>query len=180
MLSSLMTCATALGAGNSGHTPREDRQATDGPAAGSAVYTQASDFTLADQHKRWHTYRFPRQKVSFLVMADQQGATQLEAWIQPVYARYQESIEIHGVAAMPAVPESLRGLVRLFFKGRVAYPVMLDWDSRVAQRYGYQQAQANVFIIDTAGRIRLSLLGAVEEIHLQRVFTLLDHLLQEP
>ncbi len=161
-----------------GETAQRMFPAQDTPPGTAERYPSVSGFLLADQFNHWHTYYFPRQKISFLAIADQAGSAQLEAWIQPVYARYQEQIDIHGVAAMPAVPEALRGLIRLFFKSRLQYPVMLDWHSRVAQQFGYEQAQANVFIIDPAGAIRLKVVGAVAASRLQGVFTQIDWLLQ--
>lgn len=174
------SCVTALGVPLGRPASAEAKMIAASAAAEPGMAPAASGFTLADQYNRWHTYGFPRQKVSFLVLADQAGASQLEAWVQPLYARYQDAIEIHGVAALPAVPGAMRGLVRLFFKSRLDYPVMLDWESRVAQQYGYHQTQAHVFVIDPAGSIRLSVVGPAEPGQLQRVFATIDDLLQRP
>ena len=139
----------------------------------------AGEFVLENQYQQSHTYRFPREKVSFLVLADYHGSSQLEAWIHPVYQRYEKRIEIDGVAVVDIVPAALRGMVRGFFKKRLTYPVMLDWQGTVSQYYGYQPKVANLFLIDRQGMIRFKTVGPYNEIELQQVFDHIDHLLRE-
>jgi hypothetical protein len=160
------------------HTPRfkqvQSRQAA--PRRGRAKIVQAREFILRDQFDQTHVYRFPHPRVSVLVMADRRGSRQLEAWIQPIYARFEKRINIAGVAEMSRVPRFARGLARRFLRQRLSYPVMLDWTGEVTQRYDYQQGQANLFVIDQSGYIVLRLMGAVDPVKLQRVLTVIDRL----
>ena len=141
------------------------------------VHAKAAEFILDDQYNQTHHYRFPQESLSILLFADYTGSAQLEDWIQPIYARYQDTIGIYGVAELSIVPGFLRGLVRSLFRERLQYPVMLDWQGTVSRRYAYQSGQANLFVIDTQGRIVLKLIGAVDTGKLQQVFTQINDLL---
>lgn len=117
-------------------------------------------FTLTDQNARTHVVKYPRAKVSVLVVADQQGSTQIESWIAPIQARFGEQVEIAGIADLPGIPPMFHDLFRREFKKRVTYPVMLDWSGDVARSFGYNKKGAQLFVIGTDGRIALSKTGA--------------------
>lgn len=139
--------------------------------------SKATEFVLQDQYNKTHHYRFPQETLSILLFADHTGSAQLEDWIQPIYARYQDTIGIYGVAELSIVPGFLRGLVRTLFRERLQYPVMLDWQGTVSRRYAYQSGQANLFVIDAQGHMVLKVIGAVDASKLQQVFTQINALL---
>lgn len=151
------------------HTPA----ATEAPG-------KAAGFVLQDQYNKLHNYVFPQDKVSVLLFADYQGYAQLERWIRPIYERYQNGIHIHGVADLSAVPGFLRGVVRNAFRKQLDYPVMLDWNGTVAERYAYESGLANLFVIDREGDVKLRLKGAATASKLQRVWHQIDALLTDP
>jgi hypothetical protein len=122
-------------------------------------------------------YSFPRETMSVVFFADYTGSEQLEAWIRPLYDRYQQRIGIYGVADLSAVPGFLRGLIPRLFRTQLQYPVMFDWHGTVSKSYKAQSGQANLYLIDTQGRIVLRLVGAVSSERLQRVMAQIDHLL---
>lgn len=138
---------------------------------------KAPVFTLKDQFKKEHRYHFPRPGASVLIFADYAGSEQLEDWVRPIYAHYQDRIALDGVAALSKVPRFARGMVRAFLRGRLDYPVMLDWSGEVTANYHYQPGEANLFVIDASGRIVLKVIGGVSPTKLQRVFTALGGLL---
>ena len=138
---------------------------------------KAPVFTLKDQFKKEHRYHFPRPRASVLIVADYGGSEQLEDWVRPIYARYQDRVALDGVADLSKVPRFARGMVRAFFRGQLDYPVMLDWSGEVTTRYHYQPGEANLFVIDPTGRIVLKVIGGVSHTKLQRVFTALGGLL---
>lgn len=138
---------------------------------------KAPVFTLKDQFKKEHRYHFPRPKASVLIVADYGGSKQLEEWVRPIYARYQDRVTLDGVADLSKVPRFARGMVRAFFRGQLDYPVMLDWSGEVTTRYRYQPGEANLFVIDPTGRIVLKVIGGVSHTTLQRVLTALGGLL---
>lgn len=138
---------------------------------------QAPVFTLKDQFKKEHRYHFPRPKVSVLILADYVGSEQLEEWVRPIYDRYQDRVALDGVAELSTVPRFARGMVRAFLRGQLDYPVMLDWSGDVTTRYRYQPGEANLFVIDPTGRIRLKVIGGVSHTKLQRVLITLGGLL---
>lgn len=132
---------------------------------------EAPAFRLEDQFDTLHDYRFPRQKVSVLLLADRSGSAQLEAWIQPLVDRFAQSIEIHGVAEVSLVPAFAKGWVRSAFRKRLKHPVMLDWTGDVCRTYDYQAGQANLLVIDAMGRIVLRVHGAIDPAKRRQVFT---------
>ena len=125
------------------------------------MHPQATEFALKDQHDKTRVYRFPQETISVVFFADYTGSGQLEDWIRPLYDRYQQSIGIYGVADLSAVPGFMRGLVARAFRTQLQYPVMFDWHGTVSRSYEAQSGQANLYLIDTQGRVVLQLVGAV-------------------
>jgi hypothetical protein len=138
---------------------------------------KAPEFVLQDQYKQTHHYRFPQETPSVLLFADYAGAAQLEDWIRPIYARYQHTIGMYGVAELSVVPRFLHALVRTLFRERLSYPVMLDWQGSVSHRYAYQSGQTNLFLIDAQGHIVFTVIGAVDASKLHQVFAHINELL---
>lgn len=154
-------------------------QASPAPAfdALPATMSHAASFELRDQYENTLTYKFPKQKISVLTFGDRKGSEQIEGWVRPLYDRYQTRIDQNGVAVLSSVPSFARGIVRRIFKSKVKYPVLLDWKGDVASAYGYQNNQANLYVIDRDGRIVLRLTGAANPEQLNRVFAQIDRML---
>jgi hypothetical protein len=173
LLLGLLGCPVPIMAGDM--TPATSRHRLQG----KAMYAQAPNFALLDQHDNPHTLQFPQPQVSVLIFADYAGSAQLEDWIRPIYARYQRTIALHGIAELSAVPPFIRGLVRSAFQERVQYPVMLDWHGTVSKSYAYESGQANLLVVDALGRIMLRVIGAVDATKLHQVTSLIDQLLPQ-
>lgn len=141
------------------------------------VPPQAAAFVLKDQYDNTLVYHFPRETMSVVFVADYAGSGQLEAWTRPLYDRYQQRIGIYGVANLSAVPGFMRGLIARVFRTQLQYPVMFDWQGTVSKSYAAQSGQANLYLIDTQGRMVLHLVGAVSPEKLQRVMAQIDRLL---
>jgi len=137
----------------------------------------ALEFELQDQYGISRSCRFPANKIRVMTFADQKGTAYIEGWVRPLYQRYRNRIEIHGVAMLAAVPVLARGLVSGIIKASVAYPVLLDWDGRVTQHYNQEQDAFRLVVIDEAGRVHCSLTGAANKTRLQALFASLDALL---
>ena len=143
----------------------------------ASVHPQATAFVLKDQYDDTLVYSFPRETMSVVFFADYPGSGQLEAWIRPLYDRYQKSIGIYGVADLSAVPGFMRGLIAQVFRAQLQSPVLFDWHCTVSKSYKAQSGQANLYLIDTQGRIVLRLVGAVSSERLQRIMAHIDRLL---
>ena len=137
---------------------------------------RASAFALKDQFDTSHVYKFPRPRVSVLAFGDREGAKQLGDWIRPLYNRYGNRVDIHGVADLSAVPSLVRGIVRRIIKREVKYPVMLDWEGSVSRSYKYGGGEASIIVIDRDGRLLLRLTGAAKPSDLGRIFSQIDRL----
>jgi hypothetical protein len=148
------------------------------PHADAAASSRGApiEFTLSDQDGKERVVAYPRRSVSVFVVADQKGSSEIAGWIAPLYARYGERIDIAGIAALPGIPPMFHALFRREFKKRLTYPVMLDWTGEVAKAFGYQQKQAQLFVIGTNGRIALSKVGPVNPTGLAEVYRAVDEL----
>ena len=126
----------------------------------TAANTSAPEFELRDQYGNSETYRFPNGRVNVLIFGDRKGSGQIEAWVRPLYDRYQNRVNIKGIAALSSVPSFARGVVTRIFKSQVKYSVLLDWTGGVTKSYGYEAGKANVFVVGPGGEILLRINGA--------------------
>ena len=132
------------------------------------------DFELTDQEAKKRIYHFPKTKVTVMTVADHKGADQLAPWIQRVYDRYQNQIDIDGVADVSMIPKLFRAMLREAFKKQLAYSVMLDWDGSVVKQFAYEKNVANIYVIDRSGRVVKRLTGAVSNEALRDLFRAID------
>ena len=144
--------------------------------AASSQRAAPIEFTLTDQDGATRVVDYPRGKVSVFVVADQKGASEIAGWIAPLYQRYEDRIEISGIAALPGIPPMFHGLFRREFKKRLTYPVMLDWSGDVARRFGYEKQRAQLLVIGKDGRVALRQSGAANDRALAEVFREIDRL----
>ncbi len=147
------------------------------PLVGAAEPENVRDFELTDQHGATRAYRFPKDKVTVMTLADHKGSDQLAAWIQRVFDRYGKRIDIDGVADMSTVPKPLRGMIQNAFKKKLTYSVMLDWTGPVVRQFPAKKGVANIYVIDRRGRIVSQLSGAVTDDAARSLFTEIDRAL---
>ena len=144
------------------------------PFAVASPVAKLGNFELTDQEANKRTYRFPKTKVTVMTIADQKGADQLAPWIQRVYDRFQNQIDIDGVADVSMIPKLFQPILREAFKKRLAYSVMLDWDGSVVKQFAYEKNVANIYVIDRGGRILKRLSGTVNNEALRALFRAID------
>lgn len=125
----------------------------------SAPALTLQTFALEDLKGKSLTFAFPTAKAIVFAFADQDGASQLEPWIKPLYDRYGDKIEIHGVAMLSNVPAFARGIARSVIAALGNYPILLDWQGDVSKRLGVQPKQANLFIVNQQGEVVASQTG---------------------
>jgi hypothetical protein len=144
------------------------------PFAVASPAAKLGNFELTDQEANKRTYRFPKTKITVMTIADQKGADQLAPWIQRVYDRFKNQIDIDGVADVSMIPKLFQPILREAFKKRLAYSVMLDWDGSVVKQFAYEKNVANIYVIDRGGRIVKRLSGAVSNEALRALFRTID------
>jgi hypothetical protein len=139
--------------------------------AASVIYAKAADqspgeklrierIVLHDQFDDKHEIAFPRDKAVLFVLADRKGSEHVEPWVRAVYDRYEDSIDIEGIAAVTGVPKVLRGVVRTIFKeGLDEKPILLDWDGDVCGRFGYEGGDVEVHLVNPDGVRTFSVRG---------------------
>lgn len=139
---------------------------------------KAADFSLKDQFGKVYDFKFPKEKVTILAFGDKDGSEQLEAWIRPIYDKYQDKIDIHGIAELSSVPLIARGIVRGIIKKKTTYSVMLDWEGKVSESYKYEKKKANIYLIDRKGTIVVKTIGAADATRLETIYKEIDALLK--
>lgn len=121
---------------------------------------EIEEIVLYDQFNKKHEITFPRNKAVLFVLADRKGSEHVEPWVRAVYDRYEDSIDIEGIASVTGVPKVLRGVVRTIFKeGLDEKPVLLDWDGGICGRFGYEGGDVEVHLIDPDGGRTFSVRG---------------------
>jgi hypothetical protein len=125
---------------------------------------------LNDQYDKTHTIAYPQTKMSVLTIADRPGSAQLDAWVKPIREKFGESVEIYGLADVAGVPRPIRPFVVGYFKDKIEYPVLLDWDGKTVARFGYARKQALLLVIDQKGEIRHRVSGAADATKLAALF----------
>ncbi len=148
--------------------------------ATARVDVRAAGFELQDQHGRTHQVGFPKERVTVLTFADRAGSDQLEPWVRPLYERYRDAIDIHGVAKVAGVPSPLRPMLRALFRQSLAYPVMMDWTGEVSTSYRYEARVANLVVVSPAGTVAYRFNGPASPEELQRCFAAIDALRPSP
>ncbi|MHB1308094.1 MAG: TlpA family protein disulfide reductase [Limisphaerales bacterium] len=176
-----MLLASGVAAGGDQPAPAISRTE---PASTSSVSVDAKrhapQFALSDQFAKTHEFRFPRDRVTVLTVADKKGSSQLDAWIQPLHHRYADRIHLDGLADMGAAPGPLRGIIRAAFRKQVAHPVMLDWKGTTARAFNYERKKANVYVIDRCGRITHRVAGEMSGPDLEALNAAIDAALKLP
>lgn len=123
-------------------------------------YRQAPAFELEDLKGQSQSFTFPLPRVTLMAFADQDGAKQMEAWITPLYQRYQSQIDIHGVAVLSMVPAFARGIARGIISTQVKQPIMLDWTGDVSRQFQTLPKVTHLFVLNPQGQILLEQSGS--------------------
>ncbi len=139
-----------------------------------AADRQIPGFELTDQQGHAHQYRFPKEQLSLLAVADRNGSVQVESWTKPVRARYGAKVDVDGVANMSAVPGFLRGMAASQFKEQQPNPVMLDWTGEVSRQLGCPKGRAAILLIDRDGRLLREWQGPATDSRLRELFEAIE------
>lgn len=110
-------------------------------------------FELEDHHGHNHVFEFPRPVPTVLCFGDMLSAVQLKTWIEPLYTRFGDTIEIVGIAAFKGVPGMFRDLVRMSIREVSPKEVLIDWDGHLAGEFGICFGQCRVVAIDYEGNV---------------------------
>lgn len=139
---------------------------------------QVQEFELKDQFKKVHKQAFPKKRVSIFALADRKGSDQLEKWITPFYKRYEDRVDVCGVANLKGLPKVLRPMMRGLFKKGVNYPVMMDWKGEISEDFDYQAGVADIFIISTEGFVVHRVTGEATPEKLNACYLIVDDLIK--
>ncbi|MGQ9898007.1 MAG: hypothetical protein ACUVR8_10695 [Acidobacteriota bacterium] len=122
--------------------------------------TSALEFSLDDHRGTTHNCSFPRSLVTVLCFGDMVSAYQLATWIEPLYLRFRDQIDIIGIAAFRGVPNVFRELVRTSIDKLSPKEVLIDWDGNVSRAYGLTFGQCRVVVVAPDGTVVQAVNGA--------------------
>ena len=146
-------------------------------SAGDTAPDKAPEFTLEDQHKKTHAFKYPRDKPLVLVIGDPGGSKDAPNWANTINAKYGDRIEFWRMGNLSFIPALGRGAARLGIRATSKLPVLCDWDSSISAKLGAPKGQANVIVISPEGEIVHRSSGKVEPPKLAAVFNIIDDLL---
>lgn len=130
-------------------------------------------FELADQFGTVHRVAFPREKPLLLLVGDRRGSEEVDAWIDPLKARWGSGAEIAGIADVSGAPRFLRSRIQEGIRKQRPRPLMLDFEGRVTDPLHCMPKTANLLVVDARGRTLLHLTGKPDEAKLERIGTAL-------
>jgi hypothetical protein len=135
---------------------------------------------LSNQWEKPAELRAPLDRITLLTVADRAGAKQINAWVEPLKARYGTNVHFFAVADVHAVPSPLRAFVRRRFAKEYSYPIGLDWQGVVSAQMDLKPGVANLFLLDRDARVRLSLSGLPDAQSLNTFSNRVNELIQVP
>jgi hypothetical protein len=152
---------------HNGHADDHAAQATNAPAR----------IELRNQFNTPQTITFPTTQPTLLTIANKKGSEQIAGWVAPVIQRFGGRIDVSGIADVSNVPAPLRAMVRKAFQRSQTYPVLMDWSGDVVKRFGYVPGAAEIFLLDSDGRILQRHRGEVSNVAIEELFTLIERVL---
>jgi hypothetical protein len=144
----------------------------------SAGVEKLGDFELTDQHDKPRTYRFPKLKVTVMTLADHQGSGSLAPWIQHIHDRYEQKIDVDGVADVSMIPKPFHNMFRSAFRKQLKRSVMLDWSGEVVKQFHYEKGVPNIFVIDREGRIVAHASGGISDDAMRKLTREIDRAME--
>ena len=147
-----------------------------GPATPLVTHAPAC-IELHDQFNTLQKLSFPTTNITLLTIADGRGSEQIPGWVKPVKQRFDERVDIRGIADMSCVPHLLRGLVRTQFRTVQSYPVMLDWTGDAVNAFAYQPGEADILVLNRDGKILYSARGKATERAVQNLCEVIEQAL---
>jgi hypothetical protein len=132
---------------------------------------------LRDQYDSPKKLSFPTTNVTLLTIADKKGSVQVDGWIAALKPLYAGRIVICGLADIGGAPGFLQGRIRKSFQEARKHPVMLDWSGKVCAQIGYKKDEANLLVLDRAGRIQARFTGLATPAAITEAAAVLDQLL---
>ena len=114
-----------------------------------------------------------------LIISDRKGSDQIAAWVLALKARCGQDLPLMGVADVRGAPGWVQGLIRRRFRQQCSYPILLDASGRLPAALPCRENEANVFLLDTAGRVLASEHGECAPAPLERLARTTLQALQE-
>jgi predicted transcriptional regulator len=112
--------------------------------------------------------------VTILTVADQKGAQQIDDWVRPLKERYHDRLHWIGVADVTGIPSIFRNRLRSRFQEKYRHTVLLDWEGLVTKALRARSKQANVYLLDSTGKVAAQESGAAQSAAVERLCKAID------
>jgi hypothetical protein len=89
--------------------------------------------------------------------------------VTAVKALYGHRLELIGVANVGGAPGWVHGVIRKSFTKKYSYPILLDWSGRLPALLHCERDVANVFLLDTLGRVLATERGEYKKDSLEKL-----------
>ena len=133
-----------------------------------------ASFELPDQFGTNHAIDFPQPRPLVLIVADRKGSEQIDGWVAGLKPQCEGRLNLIGVANVGGAPDWVHGLIRKKFRNQYPYAILLDWSGKLPASLHCQQDVANVFLLDSAGRVLATERGKCDAASLQNLTHLVD------
>lgn len=144
------------------------------PVLGSEIEVPASgfrapDFTLKDQWRKPHVFRWPSETVYVVGIGDRYSGHLAEHWYREGKKRFGDRVRMIAIAALEDLPFLWKPWLGLVLRRHVEEPVHLDWKNEVVTGFDYQPRELNLYVVAPDGGVVLRLFGRVNDKKLDRL-----------
>jgi len=124
--------------------------------------TQMPHFSLRDQHEKLFTPRQLEGCVAVLIASNINWLGQSRQWGKILKDKYQDNVNIIGVADIRGVPSVMKSMAAHFFKSD-EISILLDWEGDIFDACSLTKDSVNIVVIDKTGLIYYVFAGEVSE-----------------
>ena len=130
---------------------------------------RAPDFTLKDQWRKPHVFRWPAETVYVVGIGDRYSGHLAETWYKQGKERFADRVRMIAIAALEDLPVLWKPWLGLVLRRHVEDPVHLDWKNEVVTGFDYRPRELNIYVVAPDGEVMLRLFGKVNDKKLDRL-----------
>jgi hypothetical protein len=130
---------------------------------------RAPEFTLKDQWRKPHVFRWPAETVYVVGIGDRYSGHLAEHWYREGKKRFGDRVPMIAIAALEDLPVLWKPWLGLVLRRHVEDPVHLDWKNEVVTGFDYRPRELNLYVVAPEGEVILRLFGKVNDKKLDRL-----------
>jgi hypothetical protein len=119
--------------------------------------------TLSDQYGTQHEIRFPAGKPVVFFVAGRKSHEVIGGWPERLRREVGMGVSIYGLGALQGVPGLFHGFAVETIRASHQWPVLLDWEGKLAGRWEVTEAAVLLVLVDKDGRVLRQVQGPWSE-----------------